>query len=261
MVDQRSVTAIIQARMGSSRLPGKVLIHILGKPLLSYILERLNQVDMIGKIVVATSLDNEDDEIALFCDSIGFEYFRGKQNDVLDRFFKAAKQFPSSHFLRITGDCPLVDPETINDLLELYFTRKFDYCAVATGAGVAGKDVPGRYPDGLDAEIFSFRILQTAWEEANEPLHREHVTPFIWQQPKRFKLGNLYPPKGDYSQLRWTVDKQQDLEFIDWVFTELYSKNHFFNMNDILDLIAKDPQKATVNRDLIGKEGYEQFWS
>ncbi len=256
-----NTVAIIQARMGSTRLPGKVMMPILEKPLLWHIVERLMSVEAIDKVVVATSDSRKDDRLAEFCDDYSIAFYRGREEDVLDRFYHAAKNFCGEHLLRITGDCPLIDPLVVNRLIDYYFQSKVDFCGVATGAGVAGREVVGRYPDGMDAEIFSMDILTMVWREATRDLHREHVTPFIWQQPERFRLEALYPDNGDYSHCRWTVDNLEDFKLVQWIYEQLYSINPCFGMEEILDLLNRQPEKASENRHFIGKEGYEEFWT
>jgi spore coat polysaccharide biosynthesis protein SpsF len=258
-VNRKRITAIIQARIGSTRLPGKVLMPIHGKPMLQHIVERLRSVEAINKVVVATSESGKDDRLAEFCDDCSIPFYRGSEEDVLDRFYHAAKNFGGEHMIRITGDCPLIDPLVVSRLIDYYFQDGFDFCGVAAGAGVAGREVVGRYPDGLDAEIFSMEILTIAWREAKSELHREHVTPFIWQQPERFRLEALYPENGDYSHCRWTVDNREDLALVHWIYEELYSTNTGFGMKEILELLNNHPEKADSNTRFIGKEGYEKF--
>jgi spore coat polysaccharide biosynthesis protein SpsF len=260
-VNRKRITAIIQARIGSTRLPGKVMMPILGKPMLQHIVERLKSVGAIDKVVVATSDSRKDDRLSEFCDEYSIAFYRGSEEDVLGRFYQAAKDFGGEHLLRITGDCPLVDPLVVSRLIAYYFQNGFDFCGVATGAGVAGREVVGRYPDGLDAEVFSMDILTTAWREATSELHREHVTPFIWQQPERFRLGALYPDNDDYSHCRWTVDNLEDFKLVQWIYEQLYSINPCFGMEEIVDLLNRRPEKASGNRHFIGKEGYEEFWT
>ena len=260
-MNRKRITAIIQARIGSTRLPGKVMRPILGKPMLQHIVERLRSVEAIDKVVVATSESGKDDRLAEFCDDCSIPFYRGSELDVLDRFYHAATNFGGEHLVRITGDCPLVDPLVVSRLIAYYFQNGFDFCGVATGAGVAGREVVGRYPDGLDSEIFSMEILTIAWREAKSELHREHVTPFIWQQPERFRLGALYPEAGDYSDCRWTVDNYEDHELMKWIYMQLYPVNPNFGMKEVLYLLSKHPEKAAENRCFIGKEGYEEFWT
>ena len=237
------------------------MMPILGKPMLQHIVERLRSVEAIDKVVVATSESRKDDRLAEFCDDCSIPFYRGSEEDVLDRFYHAAKKFGGEHLIRITGDCPLIDPLVVSRLIAYYFQNGFDFCGVATGAGVAGREVVGRYPDGLDAEIFPMEMLTIAWREAKSELHREHVTPFIWQQPERFLLGALYPENGDYSHCRWTVDNLEDFKLVQWIYEQLCSINPCFGMEEILDLLNRQPEKASENRHFIGKEGYEEFWT
>ncbi len=255
------VLAIIQARVGYTWLPGKVMAPILGKPMLQRILERLNFVEAIDKVVVATSESMKDDPLYEFCLDRSIPVYRGDEEDVLDRFYHAAKSFGGERLIRITGDCPLIDPGVVSRLIEYYFRNGFDYCGVATGAGVAGREVVGRYPDGLDAEIFSREILTIAWREATRALHREHVTPFIWRQPERFRVGALFPDDGDYSDFRWTVDNREDLALVQWIYEKLHPADMVFGMKEILALLKNHPGKAAGNTKFIGKEGYEKFWT
>ncbi len=254
------LVTIIQARMGSSRLPGKVLMPVLDEPILGHIVSRLSTVGRVDTIVVATSDQDIDDPIAEHCSAKGISCFRGSENDVLDRFYQAATAVGADTVIRITGDCPLVDPALVSRLIDYYATNGFDYCGIATGAGVAKGDFQGRFPDGLDAEIFKMEVLQAAWHEARGQLFREHVTPFIWKQPERFNLGTLKSPDRDYSNLRWTVDNREDYEVIRWVYEELYPVKPNFNMQDVLSLFERHPEKIEDNRQFIGQEGYEKFW-
>tara|TARA_B100000315_G_scaffold25642_1_gene22133 strand:- start:16 stop:801 length:786 start_codon:yes stop_codon:yes gene_type:complete len=254
------LVAIVQARMGSSRLPGKVLKSIQGKPMLWHIVDRIKSVTIIDEVIIATTDLSIDDPVANMALSNQIPCFRGSESNVLNRFFLAAKKYDGKHLIRITGDCPLIDPNTIETLINYYNSNSFEYCSVACGAGVAGKGVNKRYPDGLDTEIFSFNVLNVAENEAISKLHLEHVTPFIWKQPDRFNLGLLFPEKEDFSQYRWTVDNDVDFEFIEWVYDKLYSQNYLFSMKDVLKLIFKNRDSANINKHFVGKEGYEEFW-
>jgi spore coat polysaccharide biosynthesis protein SpsF len=253
------IYAIIQARMGSTRLPGKVLKLIMGKPMLWYLVSRLKNVHGLKDIIVATSTNKDDDEIEKFCMEENFLVFRGNETDVLDRFYQAATSHDTEHIIRITADCPLIDPSVIQQVINVYFEKSYDYFAVATGAGVANKDFSGRFPDGMDAEIFSYALLKIAWKQAIEPLHREHVTPFIWRQPDRFKIGN-FKSDIDYSNLRWTVDNDADFELVSWIYENLYLVKPSFDMNDIIELLRNNPTKSKMNQHFIGKEKYNELW-
>lgn len=254
------LVAVIQARMGSSRLPGKVLKPILDKPVLWHIVNRLRSVKKINEIVVATSDQPNDNQIKEFCASENIKCFRGSEHDILDRFHKAASFANAKILMRITGDCPLIDSDLISNLIDYFFKNKFDFCGIATGAGVAKEGFKGRYPDGLDAEIFTMRALTIAWKEAHESLCREHVTPFIWKHPDRFKLGILKSDSKDYGDLRWTLDNEEDYQLINWIYEKLFPTNPCFNMYDVLQLLTEHPEKLRENKHFIGKEGYEKFW-
>ena len=253
------IVAIVQARMGSTRLPGKIMKSIQGMPMLWHIVNRLKSVDKIDEIIIATSDLLSDDPVQTMAENYDIAYFRGSEMDVLKRFFDAAEMIDAQHVIRITGDCPLVDPPTIKKLIDLYFDGGYDFYGVACGAGVAKENNINRYPDGLDAEIFSFNVLKEAHLEAVNDLHRENVTPFIWQNSKMYKLGFLYS-ETDYSDLRLTVDKKDDFEFVNWIYDMLYPNNSHFDLQDILVLLGNNPD-AMTNKHLIGQEGYEEFWN
>lgn len=253
------VTAIIQARMGSKRLPGKILKNIQGKPMLWHIVNRLNKVDEIDEVVVATSDLEKDGPVYQMTEKYGIPCFRGSERDVLKRFFDAAVMVKADHLIRITGDCPLVDPPTVGKLIEIYFAGRYDFCGVACGAGAASMSKINRFPDGLDAEIFSFKILQDAHIKAKTALQREHVTPYIWKNKDIYNTGTLVSESGDYSDYRWTVDNQEDFDYIKWIYDMLYPENNNFNLNNILELLENHPD-AAHNKYLIGQEGYEEFW-
>ena len=162
--------------------------------------------------------------------------------------------------IRVTAECPLVDPALIGKVLDSYYKNGFDYCSVAAGAGVANEGFHGRFPDGLDAEVFSFKILSEAFTEAVHPLHREHVTPFLWSQPNRFKLGNI-KSEIDYSAWRLTLDHHGDLDLIRTIYKTLYPKKPFFDLKDVVSLIESNPEYLKINSNYIGNEGYQEFWN
>jgi len=254
----KNVVAIIQARMGSTRLPGKVLLPILGKPMLWHIVNRLQAVPSIDKIVVATSTASDDDKIASFANEYEVACFRGSESDVLDRYYQAALRFNAGQMLRITGDCPFVDPKVVSNLIKLYDAGSYDYVGVATGAGAMFID-EGRFPDGLDAECLSFATLECTWREAVEPGDREHVTPYIWRVAGRFHIGALKAEK-DYSRFRWTVDNEADFQLVSQVYEALFQEDKPFLMADILDYLNDHPELAESNQMFIGEEGYRELW-
>ena len=254
---KRKVVAIIQARMGSTRLPGKVLKPILGKEMLWHLVNRVKNAKLVDQIVVATTINSEDIKIVEFCVRENIDYFQGHETDVLDRYYQAAKKFEATEIIRITGDCPLADPRIIDGAIEKFFSGKFDHLGVATGAGVAGKDI-FKFPDGLDCEIFKFEVLEKGALLSKNPLEREHVTMYTWTRPEVFKLGNLFSER-DYSMYRLTVDHQDDLEVIEEIFGRLYEVNPFFSLEDVIELVEEDPGILKINKQHLGKEGYEQF--
>ncbi|MCG2758606.1 MAG: glycosyltransferase family protein [Desulfobacteraceae bacterium] len=240
-----NIVAILQARMGSSRLPGKVLKPILGRPMLEHHIERIKLSSKINRIVVATSIDPADQAIVDLCRQIGIESFEGELENVLDRFYQAARLYKSDHVVRLTGDCPLADPHLIDELIDFYFVQKCDY---------ASNCYEPTLPDGLDAEVFSFAVLEQVWKEAVLPSHLEHVTPFIYMHPERFKIKS-HKYHTDLSHLRWTVDEYEDLEFVRRIYEILYPVKPDFSMKDILLLLEKNPELAEINRRFKRNEG------
>ena len=231
--------------MTSIRLPGKVMKEVLGRPLLSYLLERIQCCKSIQDIILATTYNSEDDTIAEFGNNKGVNVFRGSENNVLKRFYKAATMFNARHIVRITADCPLIDPDILYMLIEYYFSEKLDYvsnCVYPT------------LPDGLDAEIFNFETLDYVYKSALLPSELEHVTPYIRNHPEIFKIGNWTYHK-DLSQLRWTVDEPEDFEFVKQVIEALYPVNRNFCMNDVLKLVRQRPDLAQINTHITRNEG------
>jgi len=254
-----NIMAIIQARMGSSRLPGKVLKELLGKPMLVHIVERVKQSN-VDDVIVATSVDEENDVIRKVCKENNILCFSGNENNVLERFYYTAKEHKADIIIRITADCPLIDPDVINKLIEKYSAKHYSLMGVAAGAGVSNPNFQGgKYPQGLDAEIFPFKVLEKAFNEAVYQRDKEHVTPFIWTHPNRFNIGVL-TSKIDYSGLRWVVDNQEDFDFIEKIYNALYPKNHKFRMEDVLKFLERNKEIQKINSKFIGKEGHEQFW-
>lgn len=250
---------IVQARMGSRRMPGKVLKPILGHPMLWHIVKRAFWVPEVAEVVVATSDQPGDKPIRRFCQENGIAFFAGCEIDVLDRFYQAALKYAGDPLIRITGDCPFVDPQIVGRLLKLYKHGCYDHIGVATGAGAIFLD-GGKFPDGLDAECFSFAILERAWQEAKNPQDREHVTPYIWRNKAVFRCGIL-TGKRDYSQLRWTVDHEADFQLVSQVYEALYREHEPFLMEDILRYIECHPELIKTNQGFIGKEGYLELWN
>ena len=252
------ILGVIQARMGSSRLPGKILNQIKHKPMLWHIVNRLKEVKKLNDIIIATSKLKIDDPVFNMSEKYQINCFRGSEKNVLDRFYYAAKSNAANHIIRITGDCPLLDPKTIDMLVEKYFNGHYDYCGIACGAGAANKKNIKRFPDGLDAEIFKFEVLENAYTNATDKLSKEHVTPYIWKNSDKFKIGTLYSDM-DYSSLRLTVDNLEDFELIEWIYNSLFDLNPKFDIRDVINLLLKNP-KMVKNNHFLGKEGYDEFW-
>ncbi len=242
------ILAILQARVSSTRLPGKVLKPILGQPMLLQQIGRVRRATRIDRLVVATSLDIFDDPIEQLCRENNLECFRGSLEDVLDRLYQAAKPFRPDHVVRLTGDCPLSDPDLIDQIVEYHLKNQFDYTSNA---------IQPTYPDGLDMEIFRFSCLETAWKEAVLPSQREHVTPFIHQQPDRFKIGHFKGPV-DLSMLRWTVDEPADFDLVTRIYEAIYPGNPNFTTADILAFLDRNPALKTVNTHHERNEGLQK---
>jgi len=232
------IFAILQARTSSTRLPGKVLKPILGRPMLSLQIERIQRSKKIDKLIVATSNDRSDSDIENLCINIQIPCFRGSLDDVLDRFYQTALLYKPEHVVRLSGDCPLIDPEIIDKVINFYFEGDFDFATNSMA--------PYTFPDGLDLEVFSFTVLEKVWHEALLPSHREHVSPFIRQHPEMFKVG-YYKNEVDLSHLRWTVDEPEDFELASQIYKELYPQNPTFVTEDILELISGKPSLLEIN--------------
>jgi spore coat polysaccharide biosynthesis protein SpsF len=249
--------AIIQARLGSSRLPGKVLQPILGKPMLWHIVDRLSQTPSIEEIVVAVPSGPKDEPLRRFCKQEGIPLFEGSEHDVLDRYYQAAKLHGGDPILRITADCPLVDPLLIQELCELYQSGKYDHVGVATGAGAENLRV-GRFPDGLDGECFSFSALERAWTEATDPRDREHVTRYMWSNRQLFRCGDI-KSKQPYPSLRLTVDTREDFLLVTKIYEALYSPAKPFLLDQVIDLLKQNPNLCEINRNLTEQSNYTKI--
>lgn len=237
---------IIQARMGSSRLPNKVLRQLCGKPMLQHIVERVQKSKYVDHIMVATTVKEEDDEIENMCRRMQADCYRGSENDVLDRYYQAANKYQPKNVIRITADCPFIDPTVIDQLIQIHEAGGYDYTS---------NTLVETYPDGLDTEIFKFSALVKAWEEADLASEREHVTPYIKfkGQFKRFSVERS-PSLADK---RWTVDTEADFEVVTQVYNALYNNQQdIFLMDDILKFLEKHRQIEQLNENIVRNEGY-----
>jgi glutamate-1-semialdehyde aminotransferase/spore coat polysaccharide biosynthesis protein SpsF (cytidylyltransferase family)/predicted dehydrogenase len=239
------VVAIIQARMGSSRLPGKSMAEIEKQPMLWHVIKRVKRATLVDRVVVATSTAPGDDAVERFCQENDVPCYRGSENDVLDRFYVAARGEKASQVVRITADCPLIDPEVIDRVVRRFQRGDLDY---ASNAMVRS------YPDGLDTEIFSFAALERAWHEASKSSEREHVTPYL--RSDKFRTANIENDSTvSYQHYRWTVDEAADLEFIRAVYKGFRGKESF-GMKDVFELIEKNPGLEKMNSDIVSNLGY-----
>lgn len=240
------VGSIVQARMGSHRLPGKVLLPLKGKPVLWHVLKRAQSCQKIEKVVLATSDLPEDKPLAKVADELGIETFFGSPKDVLKRYYQAAKKFEIDPVVRITADCPIIDPETVDEVIDYYFKGTYDKCGLS-----------GDFPNGLDVVVFSFKALETAFNEAKLPSEREHVGgEFFEKQPDRFKLGRFTKFK-DQRHYRWTLDEPVDYELLKHFFDALYDKNPLFSYKEIFKLLEARPELLKINDHIIRNEGYQ----
>ncbi|WP_242492680.1 glycosyltransferase family protein [Methanolobus psychrotolerans] len=234
------VVAIIQARMGSTRLPGKVMKTILGKPVILWDIERLELSKLIEEIIIAIPFGSENDIIErTVLANTNATIFRGSENDVLDRYYHAALVSDADVVVRVTSDCPLIDSHVVDRVIDHFLNNDCDYCS---------NTIIRSYPRGLDAEVFSFASLEKAWKEAELDYEREHVTPYIiFDSSSVFKKLNV-SNDTDLSHLRWTLDTTEDFELIDIIYKKIFPHKKLFFMGDILDLIGKQPELIEINR-------------
>jgi len=240
------VIAIIQARLGSTRLPGKVLLDVCGKTVLERVVERTRYTKNIDSVVVTMPNGERDDLLAQFCEEHKIHFLRGREEDLLDQYYQAAKTLNAEVIVRITADCPLIDPQIIDQTINEYFARNCDY--ISTGR------LSSTFPDGLDTEVFSFATLEEAWKKATLQSEREHVTPYIWNHPELFKVETVNNDI-DLSLLRWTVDEQRDLDFVRRVYQEFNTKEIFY-MKDIIRFLEENPEIGMINNDILRNSGY-----
>ena len=234
------VVGIIQARMSSNRLPGKVLLDIGGDPMIMRVYTRARRAKRLDEVIIATSVDVEDVPIVRLCEEMGIPYSRGNALDVLDRFKSAAREYGAEIVVRLTADCPLIDPDLIDQTVDAFLVSD-------PPADFATNRLPWdrTFPVGLDTEVCARSTLEIAWREADEPHQREHVMPFFYENPERFHLLHVRNDK-DYGQLRWTVDTAEDLAFIREVYTRFDGRDDF-TWREVLALLEKEPELAEIN--------------
>lgn len=238
------VVAIIQARTGSTRLPGKVLEDIAGHPMLTHVVERTSRSKTVDVVVVATTTLLADDAIADLCSEQSWNCFRGSPEGVLDRYYWAATAFEADIIVRITSDCPLIEPEivdrTVNEFLFLY--PEIDY---------SSNNRVSSFPRGLDVEVMTFLALERTWLDNDNPKWQEHVTAYIYNHLDRFRIHDTVS-ETDYSHLRWTVDTPEDLAFVRKIYD--YFHNNKFNWTEVLDLLKVYPEWMGINKNIMQKE-------
>ncbi|HEY5728968.1 MAG TPA: glycosyltransferase family protein [Anaerolineales bacterium] len=250
-----SVVAIIQGRMSSSRLPGKILADIAGQPMLQRVFIRTSRSASVSQTLFATTTDSSDDPVAEYCDFSGIPFKRGSQFDVLDRYYQAAKESKADVIVRITADCPVIDPELIDNVVETLLEDEYDF--------VCNRLPPPwqrTYPIGLDVEACTFQVLEKAWREAKEPQHREHAMPYFYEgveltrqsriletglSPRGYNIALLHHTT-DFGDYRWTVDTPEDLEFIRQVYSHFDGHDNF-SWKEVLDLVHDNPELTKIN--------------
>jgi spore coat polysaccharide biosynthesis protein SpsF len=236
------ITAIIQARMGSTRLPGKVLMDLGGETVLARVVRRLRRAALIEDVVVATTHSVADHAIVRECQKLSVRVFRGSENDVLDRYYRAALWTGAEGVVRITSDCPLIDAEITENTIRAFLEHQPDY---------ASNTLQRTYPRGLDTEVMSWQALAQAWREAQLPYQKTHVTPYIYENRDRFDLFSV-KGKTDYSHHRWTLDTAEDLAFIRAIY-DRFDHDDSFSWHDVLALLEREPELVELNRDVMQK--------
>jgi spore coat polysaccharide biosynthesis protein SpsF len=258
--------AIVQARTGSVRLPAKVLLDLGGQPVLVRVVERTRRASLVDEVVVATTLEPEDEAIEALCRQRNYPCFRGSLHDVLDRYYQAARHFDAGVIVRITADCPLIDPTLIDEAVDKFRQREVDFAA-----NRLPPPFHRTYPIGLDVEVCTFAALARAWREADQPFQREHVMPYLYeglptasshatedvfaQSPRGFRLL-LLNHAVDYGTFRWAVDTPQDLEAMRQVYAHFHNRDDF-SWQDVLRLYQQKPELARINADVVHKSLYD----
>jgi spore coat polysaccharide biosynthesis protein SpsF len=239
------INAIIQARMGSTRLPGKVLMDLGGQSVLSRVVRRLERARLPRQIVVATSIASGDDAVAAECVRLQVPCFRGSEDDVLDRYYQAVQAWPSDAVVRITADCPLIDSKVVDQTIEEFLQTGSDYSSTSEQT----------YPLGISAELFSNRALEQAWHEARKGYEREHVTPFFYEHPELFRISSISAP-GDYSHCRLTLDTADDLQLIRAVYAS-FDNQDTMSWQEVVGLLERSPELAALNSHVMQKPLHE----
>ena len=245
----RKVTAILQGRLGSNRLPGKVLLPLQGKPVMQHVFERILYCQRIDRVIVATTDLEQDDPIVELFNSLDVQIFRGSSEDPTDRYYRAAQHFRVKHLVRIMADCPLVDPKIVDKVIDLYFNGDHDFCCLA-----------GEFPTGLDTTVYSFKALKKVWQETTRKSDREHISPYIMDNPDLFSIGRYKGIRGLYNH-RWVMDHPQDYEFVTAVYKGVYCSDNPFNWRDVVKFLNTRPDVLKLNQGIPRDEGYQRMRS
>jgi len=250
----KRVVTVIQARTSSTRLPGKIMLPLCEEPLLLRMVERVMTAKYTGKVVIATTTNEEDLATVSLCKQHNIDVYQGSKFDLLDRHYQVANKYKATHVVKIPSDCPLIDPAIIDRVIDYFFENEGQYDYVSNLH-------PATYPDGNDVEIISFAALEQAWENAISPMELEHTTPYIWERPNQFKIGNVSWETGlDYSMShRCTIDYPEDYEFIKQVYEALYPSNKNFTIQDILRLLDEQPELNEINSKWAGVNWYRHY--
>ena len=242
---KKKVVATIEARMGSSRLPGKVLLSALGKSMLMHLVDRLRAVPSIDSIVIATTINVSDDPIVELAMAENVLYFRGSEEDVLDRVIGAGEMAEADILVEITGDCPVIDPDLIEQTIQMYLNHSVQYVS---------NSVIRSYPDGMDTQVMSFDALKSSASMTNNPLDREHVSRFIWQHPEIFSCINLIaPPSLSWPELGLTLDEEDDYKLLVKIIEELAPSNPLFSCHEIINFLRASPNILKINKAVVRK--------
>jgi spore coat polysaccharide biosynthesis protein SpsF len=233
------IGVIVQARMGSTRLPGKVLKDIAGQPMLWHVIDRLKHSNEVNEIIIATTINDRDDVLQKITKETNVSFFRGAEEDVLKRYVDASERFEIEMIVRITSDCPLIDPGTVDRLIQSHIEKKADY---------SSNTIERSFPRGLDSEIFSRELLEYADQHSKAPYQREHVTPYFYENPTKFKLNNLFAEEElNYPEFRLSVDTPEDLRLMEELYERLYNPPGIIEITKVINLLKNDPELRSIN--------------
>ncbi len=242
-------TAIIQARMSSTRLPGKVMKTLIDRPLIEHVISRVKAAKQVDEIVLATTIEEKDDVLVNEAETMQIPWFRGSRDDVLSRYYHAAKESNADIIIRITSDCPVIDPEVIDKMLDIFIKEKNS----GNNIDYISNTLSRTFPRGLDVEVFTFDALKKTYRKATQTYEREHVTPYIYHNPDKFALRN-YSNDTDLSEYRLTVDTYEDFILIEDIYKALYKRTKIFLLDDIVNFLGSNPRIAEINKNIVQKK-------